>query len=174
MNALLTIIRGILKAIQFFRSIFWTFVVKRTVQSYGRPIKANRKTILNRQTILHDNVNFNGLIVTGRGRVSIGNNFHSGTGCKIITQFHNYQGSKIPYDEMIIYKDIIIGDNVWLGDDVTILGGVKIEEGVIIQAGSVVVSDLEYCAIVGGHPARTFKHRDISAYEAHKKAGRYF
>jgi len=168
------IYRLLRQIIQRIRSLYWTRIVKFTVKSYGVDVKANGKTILNRSTILKNNVNFNGLRITGKGNVVIGNNFHSGVDCKLITQFHNYEGTKIPYDEKIIVKDIVIEDNVWLGDNVIILGGVTIQEGAIIQAGSVVVSDIEYCGIAGGHPAKVFKKRDIAHYEKLKQEGSYF
>lgn len=103
--------------------------------------------------------------IGGKGSVIIGDNFHSGVGCKILTQIHNYEGSALPYDDKIIAKDTEIGDNVWLGDDVTVLGGVRIGNGVIIQAGSVVVNNIPDYAIAGGHPANVFKYRNIEHYE---------
>jgi acetyltransferase-like isoleucine patch superfamily enzyme len=103
--------------------------------------------------------------ISGRGKVLIGDNFHSGPECRMITSFHNYEGLKIPYDETYLDKDIVIGDNVWLGTRVIILGGVIIEEGAIIQAGSVVVSDIPKGAIAGGHPAKVFKYRDLDHYD---------
>lgn len=102
--------------------------------------------------------------IGGRGKVKIGDNFHSGVGCKILTQIHNYEGEALPYDDKIIAKDTVIGDNVWFGDDVTILGGVTIGNGVIVQAGSVVVSNIPDFAIAGGHPAKVFKHRNEEHY----------
>lgn len=103
--------------------------------------------------------------IAGGGCVYIGDNFHSGIDCRIITQNHNYDnGTSIPYDRTYIYKDVRIGDNVWLGDKVIILGGVTIGEGAIIQAGSVVVSDIGPCEIAGGHPAKTFKKRNEEHY----------
>ncbi len=106
--------------------------------------------------------------------MTIGDNFHSGRECLMITQIHNYDtGNAIPYDDSYILKDIIIKDNVWLGDRVIILGGVMIEEGAIIQAGSVVVSDIPKCAIAGGHPAKVFKYRDIEHYEKLKSEGKF-
>jgi acetyltransferase-like isoleucine patch superfamily enzyme len=56
---------------------------------------------------------------------------------------------------------------------VIILPGVTIHEGAIIQAGSVVVKDIEKCAIAGGHPAKVFKYRDIEHYEKLKKEGKF-
>ena len=162
------------KIYTFFAVIFWSALVKLTVKSSGTKIKSTGKTLLTRNTTLLNNVNFNGLIISGRGAVTIGNNFHSGKGCKIITQVHNYEGTKLPYDETIILKEVRIEDNVWLGDDVTILGGATIHEGAIIQAGSVVTSDIPYCGIAGGHPAKVFKTRNIEHYENLKDGGHYF
>ncbi len=142
---------------------------------YGSNIIINKKCVFAKNTIsLGNNVNFNGITIKGKGKVTIGDNFHSGADCLIITSFHNYEGSKIPYDETTIDKDIIIEDNVWLGDRVIILGGTRIGEGAIIQAGSVVIKDVESCAIVGGAPAIKFKNRNKEHYHQLKKEGKYF
>ena len=113
------------------------------------------------------------MAIHGNGKVTIGNYLHSGTGCQIITSFHNYEGDAIPYDNTYIDKDVTIGDCVWLGNEVIILGGVSIGEGAIIQAGSVVVKDIPPYAIAGGHPAQPFKFRDIEHYEEMKKQGKF-
>lgn len=129
---------------------------------------------VSKNTILGNNVNFNGMEISGIGYVKIGNNFHSGSECLMIAQIHNYDdGNAIPYDDTYVAKDIVIEDNVWLGRRVIVLGGVTIGEGAIIQAGSVVTSDIPKCAIAGGHPARIFKHRDIDHYEKFKKEGKF-
>lgn len=91
----------------------------------------------------------------------------------IITDIHNYEGEAIPYDETIISKDVIIEDNVWLGNRVIILPGVTIQEGAIVQAGSTVVKDVPSCAIVGGHPAKVFKYRDVQHYNQLKAEGKF-
>ena len=70
--------------------------------------------------------NFNGMNISGNGKVTIGNHFHSGKRIRIITSFHNYEGEMIPYDHTYIDKDVSIGDNVWLGEGVTILGGLQL------------------------------------------------
>lgn len=129
---------------------------------------------MNKYTFLGNNVSFNGLQTLGNGEVSIGNNFHSGPGCLLITRIHNYDhGEAIPYDSTYIRKRIIIEDNVWIGARVIILGGVRIGEGAIVQAGSVVVHDIPKCAIVGGNPAKVFKYRNKEHYYELKKAGRF-
>lgn len=134
--------------------------------SYGKDLNINRVTRLTSNTILGNNCNFNGMVISGKGKVTIGNNFHSGSEVLLINQIHNYDyGEKIPYDSTYIYKDIIIEDNVWLGSRVTILGGVTIGEGSIIQAGSTIVTNIPKYAIAGGHPAKVFKYRDIEHYK---------
>ena len=110
--------------------------------------------------------------VYGRGQVIIGNNFHSGMGCEILTENHNYEGARIPYDDTYIIKNVSIGDNVWFGHRVIILPGIEIGEGAIIQAGSVVASNIPACAIAGGHPARVFSSRNRERYYLLKQQGK--
>ncbi|MBE6508844.1 MAG: acyltransferase [Methanobrevibacter sp.] len=147
---------------------------KRVAKSYGDNFKVNGESYVTPNTRLGNNVNFNGMKIQGSGNVIIGDNFHSGIECMIITSTHNYdKGNAIPYDESIISKDVTIEDNVWIGNRVIILPGVKLGEGSIIQAGSVVTKDVEKYAIAGGHPAKTFKYRDIEHYEKLKSEGKF-
>ena len=112
--------------------------------------------------------------ISGWGTVKIGNWFHSGKNCHIITHVHNYdKGTAIPYDETYYHKDVTIEDCVWLGEGVTVLGGVTIGEGAIIQAYSTVVKDVPRCAIAGGHPANVYKFRDIEHFDELKKNGKF-
>jgi len=152
---------------------YYTRRVRRTCASCRGLVRANYRTVLTPQTHLGHNVHFNGLYIQGRGKVVIGDNFHSGEECRIITDIHNYQGESLPYDNTYVVKDVTIADNVWIGTRVMILGGVEIGEGAIIQAGSVVVSDIPPLAIAGGHPARVFAHRDHEHYERLKQASRF-
>lgn len=156
------------------KAFIYTKRVKFQCERFGNSLKVNFKSSVTNRTILHDNVNFNGMNISGGGKVEIGNNFHSGQNCLMITQNHNFDtGNAIPYDDTYILKDIYIEDNVWIGDRVIILGGVTIEEGSIIQAGSVVVSDIPKYAIVGGHPAKVFSQRNIEHYEKLKTACKF-
>jgi acetyltransferase-like isoleucine patch superfamily enzyme len=145
------------------KSLFFTYIAKKTIVRSPK-FKANGFTKLSKKTSLGTDCHFNGLIINGGGVVKIGDNFHSGENVRFITEDHNYNGSRLPYDNTNIVKDILIGENVWLGRDVTILGGVDIGEGVIIQAGSVVTSDIPPLSIAGGHPARVFSKRDSAHY----------
>lgn len=156
------------------RKIFFTNICKKTAKQYGNKLHINHWSCFTSQTYIGNNCHFNGLKITGKGKVIIGDNFHSGRNILILTSNHNYEGKCIPYDDTTIDGDVIIENNVWLGQNVTILQGVKIGEGAIIQAGSVVVSDIEPCSIAGGHPAKVFKKRNEEHYYHLKKNKKYF
>ncbi|WP_409200568.1 acyltransferase [Methanobrevibacter sp. DSM 116169] len=148
--------------------------ILKTAKKCGLNLKVNGKSAVTNNTFLGDNVNFNGMIIQGEGKVTIGNNFHSGIDCMIISSIHNYdKGDAIPYDDTLISKDVVIKDNVWIGNRVIILPGVQINEGAIIQAGSVVTKDVPKYAIAGGHPAEVFKTRDIDHYEKLKGLSKF-
>lgn len=157
------------------RSVIWTMRVKRMCAESGEALKVNGRSYVTSKTYLGNHVNLNGMRIFGGGKVCIGDYFHSGVECMIITQNHNYDfGKTIPYDNTYIMKDVVIEDNVWLGSRVTILPGVRIREGAIVQAGAVVTKDIPYCGIAGGSPAKVFKYRDIKHYERLKSEGKYF
>jgi len=167
-------LKTILQKLRNLRSFYFTMRVKQRCRSYGSNLKVHAKSVVSHHTILHNNVNFNGMQIKGRGKVEIGSNFHSGENCSMISQIHNYDhGNAIPYDDTYIAKDIYIEENVWIGERVIILGGVTIGEGAIIQAGSVVVSDIPKYAIAGGHPAKVFSFRDKAHYMRLKKEGKF-
>lgn len=159
------ILRPIWKLKQNLLRQLYTKIIRIQCQSCHMHLTVNGLSRVSKTTILGKNVNFNGMEILGGGHVIIGDNFHSGRNCLMITQDHNFDtGEAIPYDQTYIYKNIIIEDNVWLGERVIVLGGVTIGEGAIIQAGSVVVNSIPKYAIAGGHPATVFKHRDIQHY----------
>lgn len=144
-----------------------------TVGSFVERPKVNGRSRLTGNTHLGRNTHFNGMTILGGGRVTIGDNFHSGPECLMITEIHDYEGDALPYGAASILKDIAVEDNVWLGARVTVLGGVRLGEGCIVQAGAVVVTDVPPCAIAGGSPARVFKYRDLDHYEGLKAARRF-
>lgn len=144
-----------------------------TAKEVGSDLYIGGKSYVTDKTILSSHVSFNGMAISGHGEVKIGRYFHSGPGCQIITSFHNYEGTEIPYDNTFLDKSVDIDDYVWLGNNVIILGGVKIGKGAIIQAGSVVVNDIPDYAIAGGHPAKVFKYRNIEHFKDLEKKRRY-
>ena len=139
--------------------------IKAVAAQCGKDLYVGGKSYVTSHTYLGEHVCFNGMSMSGNGIIKIGSYFHSGTGCQIITSFHNYEGTEIPYDNTFLNKDVTIGECVWLGNNVIILGGVTIGEGAIIQAGSVVCKDIPAYAIAGGHPAIPFKTRNIQHYK---------
>lgn len=148
--------------------------LKMIAKTYGNDLYVGGPCVFSHNLYLGNNCNFNGMIIQGRGKVTIGNNFHSGIQCMMITENHDYDdGDAIPYGTGATLKDIIIEDNVWLGNRVIINGGIIIGEGAIIGAGSVVVKDVPPMAIVGGNPAKIIKYRDIEHYEKLKIMGRF-
>jgi len=173
-GVIITIIDSFVHIIRKMKKMYYQKKVgKKSVQA-GTPLRVNYESNINKKTHLGDNVNFNVMSIVGEGEVTIGDNFHSGTDCLIITQNHNYDtGDAIPYDNTYIYKKVVIGDNVWLGSRVTILPGITIEEGAIIQAGSTVTSDIPKGAIAGGHPAKIFDRRNMDHYNKHKSEGNF-
>ena len=147
--------------------------VLRTVKSCKGRLFIGGKVRLTSNTELGYHCSFNGMTIIGGGRVVIGDYFHSGVECMIITQNHNYEGDEIPYDSTYIYKSITIGDCVWFGNRVTVVGNVTIGEGAIIAAGAVVTKDVPPLAIVGGNPAKILKYRNADHYYNLKSLGRY-
>tara|TARA_R110001599_G_scaffold150615_1_gene334663 strand:+ start:1840 stop:2376 length:537 start_codon:yes stop_codon:yes gene_type:complete len=165
-----SMLKSVRKTIRYFR----VRAVKAQCGSYKGKVQVGGPTKLSKNTFLGYNVNFNGLVVSGGGKVTIGDNFHSGPDCIFIVQNHNFDsGQTIPYDSTYVYKDIVIRDNVWLGSRVIVLGGVEIGEGAIVQAGSCVVSNIPPYAIAGGHPAKVFSSRNIEHYEKLKSEGKF-
>lgn len=151
------------------KRFFYTKKAKFQLGSYGDGLRVNGPSSFGKTVRVGNNVNFNGMLILGRGNVLIHNNFHSGRECMIITSNHNYEGEAIPYDNTYIHKNVEIKDNVWLGNRVLITGNVVIGEGAIVAAGSVVVKDVPDYAIVGGNPAKVIKFRDIEHYKKLKK-----
>lgn len=160
-----TIIKKFMRIVYYLKRFLYTTMAKMECKSYGVRMRVNGYSVFTPNTIIGDYCNFNGMDISGGGKVTIGRYFHSGPGCKIICQNHNYEGEKIPYDDTYVCKDVTIGECVWLGTSVIILGGVHIGNGAIIQAGSVVVNDIPDYAIAGGHPAKVFNYRNREHYQ---------
>lgn len=115
---------GIISKIKFmFSKIYYPKRIKKRAAECGKGLYVGGKSYVTTKTYLGQNICFNGMAMSGNGKIIIGDYFHSGPGCQIITSFHNYEGNEIPYDNTFIDKDVIIGDCVWLGNNVIVLGG---------------------------------------------------
>lgn len=143
---------------------YCTRKAKRVLKSYGEGLLVNHLCIFTNNTVIGKHCSFNGMNVQGDGNVTIGDFFHSGVECMILTSIHNYEGEKLPYDNTVIVKNINIGDCVWFGNRVTVVGNINIGEGAIIGAGAVVTKDVPPLAIVGGNPAKVIKYRNAEHY----------
>lgn len=173
-GVLITLIDIVLVINKNISNVYYQKKIEQKAESVESSPYIGGKSNVNENTQLGKNVNFNGMSISGGGKVVIGDNFHSGTDCLIITQNHNYdKGDSVPYDDTYIYKRVVIRDNVWFGSRVTVLPGVTIGEGAIIQAGSTVTDDIPKGAIAGGHPAKVFSKRDMDHYEKHKSDGNF-
>jgi acetyltransferase-like isoleucine patch superfamily enzyme len=161
-----------MKFIKKLMTKIFTYLACQNLYSYKSKPTVNFYSKFTKETSIGESCHFNGMLVQGAGEVIIGDNFHSGKECLILTQNHNHEGEILPYDNTYICKKTVIGNNVWFGHRVIVLPGVTIGEGVIVQAGAVVSKDIPPCAIVGGNPAKAFKYRDTEHYERLKK-GKY-
>lgn len=172
---IVTIIKKLLTLKRKLYQKYYTKKVQLQCKSFKGDLTVNHYSRVTENSVLGKNVNFNGMVIKGSGSIVIGDNFHSGEGCVLISSYHKYDdGNSIPYDDKEnVNKDIVIEDNVWLGDRVIVLGGVVIGEGSIIQAGSVVTESVPKYAISGGHPSKVFKCRDIDHYKKLKEERRF-
>ena len=158
--------KAIAKLLTKLRILYYTKKAKKTCAIFGDVSQVNFKSNFTRNTYIGKNCHFNGIKVNGNGKLTIGDNFHSGEDCLVITQNHNYdKGTKLPYDETYILKEVTIGKNVWLGSRVIVLPGSIIEDGCVVQAGSVVHGILPKLSVCGGNPARVIKYRDKAHYD---------
>lgn len=156
------------------KKLYWKGKIKSMAKQCGKGLSIGGRCDITGNIYLGDNVNFNGMTIQGKGTVKIGNNFHSGIECMMVTQNHAYDtGEAIPYGRKLDLKTIEIGDNVWLGNRVIITGDTKIGEGAIVAAGSLICKDVPPFAIVGGNPAKIIKYRDIEHYNKLKAEGKF-
>ena len=157
-----------------YKKKLWVKQLKLKTLSCGNNLYVGGKSYFEGNLYLGNNCNFNGMRIIGNGTVRIGNNFHSGIECMIITQNHDYDdGNAIPYGDKYHYKNIVIEDNVWFGNRVIVTGNITIGEGAIIAAGAVVTKDVPALAIVGGNPARVIKYRNHDHYYELKLANKF-
>lgn len=174
MRIIKNIIIQIYVLVRRLKSFQYTCIAKLRIGDYGKRLLVHRACVFNKNVSVGDFCYFNGMKVLGLGKVKIGNYFHSGTECMIITQNHNYEGDMIPYDTTTILKNVTIDDCVWFGNRVMVVGNVNIGEGAIIAAGSVVVKDVPPLAIVGGNPAKIIKYRNKEHYYKLKSENKFF
>ena len=91
-----------------FARVYYPWRIKSVAAECGENVYVGGKSYVTHKTHLGKHCCFNGMSMSGNGVIKIGDYFHSGPGCQIITSFHNYEGNKIPYDENFLDKDVYI------------------------------------------------------------------
>lgn len=136
--------------------------IRRKAFHVGIGLKANGPVEgVSKNITFNDFVNLNGVKFLGKGKVTIGNYFHSGEEITFLTSNHNFRNATaIPYDNTYQIGDIVVEDFVWLGHGVIILPGVTLGEGCIIGAGAVVTKSVPPLTIVAGNPAKKIGERN--------------
>ena len=95
----------------------------------------------------------NGVLIMGRGGITIEDNVMIAAHAKLISNNHD------PYDRMILTcKPVLIKEGSWIGAGATILPGVTIGKYAIVGASSVVTKDVPDYAVVIGSPAKVKKY----------------
>jgi len=95
-------------------------------------------------------------------------------GAPIIIKDHVVTGHRVefytsdhdPDDPAFARRDapIVIEEYAWIGSRAVILKGVTVGRGAVVAAGSVVTTDVEPFAIVGGNPARPIRKRGTTEF----------
>lgn len=107
------------------------------------------------------------------GGLTIGDNTHISRNLTVYTANHDYNGSRLPYDDNFTYKSVVIGKNVWIGMNVNILPGVTIGDGAIVGMGCTVWRDISPLEIVGQDGLKVIKERDLNHYNKLEESGMY-
>ncbi len=139
-----------------------------TIQYKGHGIKLNGEIHISspQYVILGNNVHIgNGAFIKSDGGVTIGDHVHISRNVTIYTTNHDYEGTRLPYDENSVEKPVVIEKNVWIGMNVNITPGVTIGEGSIIAMGTTVSKNVPKYSIVGNAPQRLIKQRNLQHYQ---------
>lgn len=117
--------------------------------------------------VVGDNVHFgDNAFIRAEGGLSIGDNTHISRNLVLYTINHDYESTRIPYDQRMVAKAVTIGRNVWIGMNVSIAPGTVIGDGAIIALGTVVSGTVPPLAIIGGEKWKMLGTRDRVKYES--------
>lgn len=120
------------------------------IRAFTNPVVIGKYTQINPYTVIY-----------GHNSIIIGDNVMIAPHCMIASGNHDFKQINVPmrFAGNLTKGPIVIEDNVWIGANATITDGVRIGRDAVIAANSVVVSDVEPYAIVGGVPAKVMGSR---------------
>jgi acetyltransferase-like isoleucine patch superfamily enzyme len=96
-----------------------------------------------------------GSVITGQGRVKLGEKVIIGPRALLLPVNHNYTDPGIPVkDQGITAQGISVGDGAWIGGGAIILDGVRVGRNAVVAAGAVVTRDVPDMAVAAGNPAQ--------------------
>ena len=102
----------------------------------------------------------NGVLIMGRGGVTIEDNVMVAANAKLISNNHD------PYDRIVLLcKPVLIKEGAWIGAAATILPGVTVGKYAIVGADSVVTKNVPDYAVVVGNPAKVVKVLDKDKFK---------
>lgn len=105
-------------------------------------------------------INFNVLIDSCGGSISIGNNVLIGPNCVFRAADHVFSDITRPINKQGHFGGrIVIEDDCWLAANVVVVKDVTIGKGSVIGAGAVVTKNIPQYSIAGGVPARVIGNR---------------
>ena len=178
-----TLLRPLVKAVRRIRKPFsrlghyiWEEETKRRFAKCGKGVRLNGYMYITGHSHIEigDNVHIgSGAFIRGEGGLKIGSNTHITRNLLLYTFNHNYEGTRLPYDEEKVFKPVTIGRNIWIGMNVCIVPGVTIGDGAIIGMGTVVSKDIPPLAIVGSSPPVILKYRNPVHYKALEEIGKF-
>ncbi len=99
-----------------------------------------------------------GAVITGQGRVTLGDQVIVGPKAMLLPINHRFADPDRPIKEQgIVAKGITIASGAWIGGGAIILDGVTVGRNAVVAAGAVVTEDVPARTVVGGNPAKPIK-----------------
>ncbi len=92
--------------------------------------------------------------------ISIGDNCLLAPFVYVVDNNHSIRKGELIQRQLGIVKPVYIGSDVWIATGAKILSGVRVNDGAVVAANSVVTTDVDKNAIVGGIPANVLKYRE--------------
>jgi len=99
-----------------------------------------------------------GAVITGQGRVRLGDQVIVGPKAMLLPINHRFEDPHRTIKEQgIEAKGITVESGAWIGGGAIILDGVTVGQNAVVAAGAVVTEDVPARTVVAGNPARRIK-----------------